>query len=171
MTSKPIQALSPAGPGLFAVAALMLVSVAGCARAAPPAVPAASCSGSAADNRALVLSFYDLGLVRRSPRQAFSQFTTEDMIEHKPDIPGGTRDAVVDYLEQLMRDLPRARWEVLRAAAEGDLVFVHARFTPDEGQASYAIADVFRLANCKIVEHWDVVGAPRDQQPNPRSRF
>jgi predicted SnoaL-like aldol condensation-catalyzing enzyme len=109
--------------------------------------------------------------VRHSPREAFAAFTTTDMIEHKPDIPGGTRAEGVNYLEMLIQELPHAKWEVLRSASDGDLVFLHARFTPDEGQPSYAIADVFRLAHCKIVEHWDVVGPPREQQPNPLSRF
>ena len=33
-------------------------------------------------------------------------------------------------LRQLIKELPDARWEVLRTVAEGDLVFLHARFTP-----------------------------------------
>jgi predicted SnoaL-like aldol condensation-catalyzing enzyme len=163
--------LSTSAPVAVAVFGFALISITSCTHLKPPPTPSGQCSGSAAENKAVVLAFYDLALVRRSPREAFAAFATEDMVEHKPDIPGGTRDAVVAYLEALMGELPNARWEILRSAAEGDLVFIHARFTIDKGQPSYAIADVFRLANCKIVEHWDVVGAPREQQPNPVSRF
>jgi predicted SnoaL-like aldol condensation-catalyzing enzyme len=150
---------------------LVLAGIFSCAPAPPQAASSSQCSGTPSDNKAVVLAFFDQGLVKHSPKNAFAAFTTEDMVEHKPDVPDGTRDAVVTYLEQLIQQLPRAKWEVLRSAAEGDLVFLHARFTPDEGAPAYAIADVFRLKNCKIVEHWDVVGPPRDGQPNPLSRF
>lgn len=78
---------------------------------------------------------------------------------------------MVDFLEGLIDELPEARWEILRTVAEEDLVFLHARFTPAPGAPPYAIADLFRIEDCAIVEHWDVVGPPREGQPNPNSRF
>jgi predicted SnoaL-like aldol condensation-catalyzing enzyme len=51
------------------------------------------------------------------------------------------------------------------------MVFLHARFTPAAGAPPYAIADIFRLKGCKIVEHWDVVAPPPKQQRNPHPRF
>jgi predicted SnoaL-like aldol condensation-catalyzing enzyme len=59
----------------------------------------------------------------------------------------------------------------LRSAAQDDLVFVHATFTPAPGAPAYVIADVFRLDGCRIVEHWDVVAAPKPDMPNPNSRY
>jgi len=93
------------------------------------------------------------------------------MVEHKADVPDGTRASVVKYLEELIGELPEAQWEVLRVAAESDLVFLHAKFVPAPGANSYAIADVFRIQDCKIVEHWDVVAPPPRDQLNPNSRF
>jgi predicted SnoaL-like aldol condensation-catalyzing enzyme len=130
-----------------------------------------NCLPSAEANKSVVLSFYQLGLTDHRSRQAFEKYASADMVEHKPDVPLGTRAAVIEFLEQLTGELPKASWEVLRVASEADLVFLHARFTPEPGSQSYAIADVFRLENCKIVEHWDVVAPPRDGQPNPNSRF
>jgi predicted SnoaL-like aldol condensation-catalyzing enzyme len=118
-----------------------------------------------------VLSFYREGLIGRQPRSAFERYTSRGFVEHKPDVEGGTREATIAYLEQLIKDVPDPHWEILRTASDGDLVFLHARFTPAAGAPAYAVADVFRLDNCLIVEHWDVVGAPREQQPNPHSRF
>ena len=92
-------------------------------------------------------------------------------VEHKPDVPNGGRAAVADFLEGLIKELPDAKWEILRTVAEKNLVFLHARFTPAPGAPPYAIADIFRIDNCVIVEHWDVVGPPRDGQPNSNSRF
>lgn len=135
---------------------------------------AGACSSSPDANRKLVLHFYQRALVDKKPREAFEHHASETFVEHKPDIPGGTREATIVFLEGLIKDMPAARWEILRSAAQDDLVFVHVRFTPAPGAPEYAIADVFRVADCRIVEHWDVVAAgPARDAPkvNPNPRF
>jgi predicted SnoaL-like aldol condensation-catalyzing enzyme len=129
------------------------------------------CEGSADANRTIVLSFYEEGLVRRSPASAFMRYMAPDFVEHKPDVPEGTRQATAQFLAQIIADLPSARWEIVRTIAQGDMVFLHARFTPAADAPAYALADIFRLRDCKIVEHWDVVGPPPKEQRNPNSRF
>ncbi|GAA0654434.1 nuclear transport factor 2 family protein [Brevundimonas lenta] len=153
-------------PGLFLIACIT-------ALAAGPALAgeAADCDGSPAANRELVVAFYTLGLVERQPQPAFERYVAPDFVEHKPDIPGGTREAAVDFLGGIIRDVPTARWEILRSAAQDDLVFVHARMTPAPGAGVYALADIFRVEDCRIVEHWDVVGGPTDMAVNPHPRF
>lgn len=126
---------------------------------------------SAERNRQIVMEFYRQALTARAPREAFERYVAPDFVEHKPEIDGGTREATVDFLEQLIGALPDPRWEVLRSAAQDDLVFLHARFTPVPDAPAYAIVDVFRLADCRIVEHWDVVAPPREASANPHSRF
>jgi predicted SnoaL-like aldol condensation-catalyzing enzyme len=148
------------------------LATAGCAGVGSgPGAQAASCRPSAETHRSTVVAFYREALIGRAPRSAFERHVSPDFIEHKPDVPLGTRDATVAFLEKLLSEVPDPRWEILRTIAEGDLVFVHARFTPANGAPPYAIADVFRLDHCLIVEHWDVVGPPREQQPNPNPRF
>lgn len=143
---------------------------AGCASPAA-AQGSAPCRGSAAENCETVLAFYRLGLVGLQARRAFDAHVSADFIEHKPDVPGGTREATIAFLETLIASLPQARWQILRTIAEGDLVFLHARFSPAPGAPDYAIADVFRLRDCRIVEHWDVVAGPPETQANPNPRF
>lgn len=132
---------------------------------------AAKCDGSAEANRQVVLAFYNEGLVALQPRAAFEKYMTADFVEHKPDVPEGTREAAATFLEELIADVPEPRWEVLRTIAEGNMVFLHGRFRPAAQAEPYAIADVFRLENCKIVEHWDVVAPPPKEQRNPNPRF
>lgn len=122
-------------------------------------------------NRKIVLIFFSLGLMERQPRKAFQRYVSEDFIEHKPDVPLGTREATIAYLEGLINNLPTARWEPIRTIADGEFVLVHARFTPALGAEPYAIADIFRLRNSLIVEHWDVVAPPPAQRRNPYPRF
>lgn len=157
---------------MFRVALVAFVlATAGCAGV--PAEPRSrtSCTPTVEASRDLVLSFYRLALIDKQPRAAFGKYVSPDFVEHKPDVPTGGRDAVVDFLEGLLKDLPDARWEILRTVAEEDHVFLHARFTPAPGAPAYAIADLFRIQDCSIVEHWDVVGPPREGQPNTNSRF
>jgi predicted SnoaL-like aldol condensation-catalyzing enzyme len=122
-------------------------------------------------NRDTVLAFYRLGLQDKQPTQAFARFMASDFIEHKPDVSDPTREGSAAFLEKLMLELPAATWEVVRTIAEYDLVFLHARFVPTPGAPAYAIADVFRLQDGLIVEHWDVVAGPSVSPKNPYSRF
>jgi predicted SnoaL-like aldol condensation-catalyzing enzyme len=51
------------------------------------------------------------------------------------------------------------------------MVFLHARFTPPVGAPAYALADIFRVKDYKIIEHWDVVAAPRKNSAIPTAGF
>lgn len=128
-------------------------------------------STSADLNRTTVLEFYRLGLEGREPVKAFARFVAPDFMEHKPDVESPTREGSAAFLEKLMLELPAATWEVLRTIAEDDFVFLHARFVPAPGALPYAIAEVFRLHEGLIVEHWDVVAGPPGNPKNPHSRF
>jgi predicted SnoaL-like aldol condensation-catalyzing enzyme len=153
---------------LFAAAAL---SLSGCVTTDATLAASTKCDGSTEANRQVVLAFYKEGLVGREPSQAFLRYMSPNFVEHKPDVPKGTREAAAGFLAQIMADVPEARWEIIRTIAEGDMVFLHARFTPAPGAPAYALADIFRLRDCKIIEHWDVVAAPPKEQRNPNSRF
>ena len=152
----------------FVVLALAMLFCSG-AHAGTTDKPA--CETSTENSRKLVLAFYNQALVDKEVRPAFERYVSPGFVEHKPDVPGGTRDAVIGFLEGLVKELPDAKWEILRSVAEDDLVFLHARFSPAPGAPPYAIADLFRIEHCAIVEHWDVVGPPREGQPNTNSRF
>ena len=135
------------------------------------AAAAATCQPSATAHRQLVADFYKQALIDKQPKAAFAKYMAPDFVEHKPDVPLGTREAAADYLDGLIKEMPDPKWEVLRIVAEGDLVALHARFTPAAGAPAYAIADFFRLKDCKIVEHWDAVAGPPKEQVNPKPRF
>ncbi len=122
-------------------------------------------------NRDVVLEFYRVGLVGRHPKEAFARFMAADFVEHKPDVSVPTREGAAEYLAELMLELPDASWEVVRTIAEDDHVFLHARFVPTPGAPAYAIADIFRLHEGRIVEHWDVVAGPPVNPKNPHPRF
>ena len=132
---------------------------------------APTCDSSSEGSRKIVIAFYTEALIEKRVRAAFERYVSPALVEHKPDVPAGSRSVVVDFLEGIVKEVPGAKWEIVRTIAENEMVFLHARFTPAPGAPPYAIADVFRLEDCKIVEHWDVVEPPRDGMPNTNSRF
>lgn len=128
------------------------------------------CDASPAANKDVVLQFYALALRDFKVREAFDRYSDPNFIEHSEDTPGGTVAGTVKFLESLIARFPRRSWEVIRSAADGDLVFLHVRFTPVPGKPATAISEIFRLTNCKLVEHWDVIAEPPTKTVNPNSR-
>lgn len=121
--------------------------------------------------RSVVVAFYEQALQAFEVRQAFARYMAPDFIEHSSDAPGGTTEGIVTFLEGLIRKSPKPRWEIVRTIAEGDLVFLHARFTPAPDAPPVAVAEIFRVRNGKIIEHWDVIAPTPEQPVNPRSMF
>ena len=130
-----------------------------------------SCQPGTSTNRAVVEAFYHRALIEKQPKAAFQEYVSPEFVEHKPDVPNGTREATAEFLVELIKGMPDPKWKVLRSVAEGDLVALHVQFTPAPDAPAYAIADFFRLKDCKIVEHWDAVAGPPEEQVNPRPRF
>jgi predicted SnoaL-like aldol condensation-catalyzing enzyme len=122
-------------------------------------------------NRAIVLEFYELGLIQKRLAEAFERYVAEGFVEHKPDVEGGDRDGTLAVLTALTEALPNCRWELVRTIAEKDHVFLHAKFFPSPEAPPYAVGDIFRLTNGKIVEHWDIVAPPNPTAKNPNDRF
>src|SRR4029077_2094277 len=74
-------------------------------------------------------------------------------IQHSAHIPPGR-----DGLFNLVRSAPsEMRYENHAAAADGDHVLLHGRFTHNGRPRSWVAGDVIRVANGVIVEHWDTL--------------
>lgn len=150
------------------LALLGTLAVAGCD---PGPAPEDIETPAECSNGEVVTRFYEQALVRREVRAGFEAHMSADFVEHKPDVPTGDREGTIRALEGLIAEFPEAKWEVIRVVAEGDLVAIHARATLAPGMDPYAVADFFRVENCRIVEHWDVVAGPVEGARNPHSRF
>lgn len=131
---------------------------------------AAKAAGSAAANKALVLKAYqalfgdhDLGAVDR--------YWAKDYIQHNPYMADGT-EAVKQFVEKIgLLKAPKFTVEFLRVAAEGDLVFVQTRQPKMGDNPEMVIVDIFRVANGKIAEHWDVMQAVPADAVNKRPMY
>ena len=123
---------------IFAVA----LSLASCAHVPNAQHLETSCHSSPEANRQIVLAFYDQALIKRKVREAFETYVREDFVDHKTSLTASTRAAAITYLEGLIKEVPNPSWEVLRTAAEGDLVFMHNRFIPEPNAPAFAIANI-----------------------------
>lgn len=73
-------------------------------------------------------------------------------IQHNPAVPNGS-----DVLKGWVGNLgPDFKYEPGMVVAEGDLVMMHGRYSGMGPKAMIGV-DIFRLANGKIVEHWDIL--------------
>jgi predicted SnoaL-like aldol condensation-catalyzing enzyme len=92
-------------------------------------------------------------------------------VEHSADSPGGTAQSTVDFLDGLIKKSPEPKWEIVRVIAEGDLVFLHVRFTPAKGATPVIVGEIFRVRNGKLAEHWDIIQHAPEHPVNPNPVF
>lgn len=79
-----------------------------------------------------------------------------DLIQHNPDLPDGAT-ALKAFLPKLFGELmPDLEWRILRTIAEDDMVVVHSHAVPAPGALGMSVVDIFRVADGRIVEHWDL---------------
>ena len=97
---------------------------------------------------------------------ALERYWAPDYIQHNPQMPDGT-----DGLVAAMRSMPSdAKYEMGAITGEGDIVFVHGRYTGIAPTPLIAV-DIFRVAEGKIVEHWDVLQPEEQQTASGRPMF
>lgn len=114
---------------------------------------AAQVSAAPSTPREVVTAFYTEGFVQRDIAGAAQRYIGDHYIQHNPGVADG-RDAFVRVLGPVVKD-PKYSTSIVRLVADGDIVVVYAKSVYD-GKAQ-AVADIFRVADGKIVEHWDVI--------------
>jgi len=136
----------------------------------PAAVEARRPDDFQARNKALVLECLDLIFNQKDFATARTRCFGATYIQHNPRAPDGP-DAILALMGKFLADTPQYAIEVKRAAADGDLVWVHYRATPAPGAPARAVVDIFRVANGKLVEHWDVTQPVPETSANTNTMF
>ena len=124
-------------------------------------------SNSTEANKALVLAGIKGVFIDRDP-SAVDRLFSANYRQHNPQIPTGPA-AIKALLGNLARDF---KYEPGRVMADGDYVSIHGRYT-GWGPKPMIAVDIFRVANGKIAEHWDVMQeeVPAAQSANGNSMF
>jgi predicted SnoaL-like aldol condensation-catalyzing enzyme len=104
------------------------------------------------DNKALVLEAFDT-LFNKRDYKAAERFWSDRYIQHSSHIEPGR-----DGLFTLVRNAPATmRYEHGLILAEGDFVIVHGRFSNTGRPVAWIAADVVRIEDGRLAEHWDVL--------------
>ncbi len=105
------------------------------------------------DTKAFVLEAFDTLFNKRDFEGAL-KFWSADYIQHSAHIAPGR-----DGLFNLVRGAPETvRYENQLIVANGDHVILHGRFTGrGEGMPNWIAADIVRMENGVLAEHWDVL--------------
>jgi predicted SnoaL-like aldol condensation-catalyzing enzyme len=107
---------------------------------------------SSEETKTMVLEAFDTLFNKRDYAKA-ATFWSETYIQHSAHIAPG-RDGLFD----LVRSLPATlRYENALVLAEGDFVMLHGRFSGNGQPHALIAADILRMENGRLAEHWDVL--------------
>lgn len=103
-------------------------------------------------NKAFVLQAFDV-LFNKRDYAAAERFWSPNYIQHSAHIEPG-REGLFDLIKSLP---PTLKYEPGTIVAEGDYVIVHGRFSGFGQPVSWIAADIVRVKDGVLAEHWDVI--------------
>ena len=119
-------------------------------------------------NKALVLEAFDI-LFNQRDYVAAERYWSPHYIQHSAHIAPG-REGLFNLIKSVP---PTLKYESGMIVAEGDLVIVHGRFSNLGLPVNWIAADIVRIQNGILVEHWDVIQdeATEEQSKSGRPMF
>ncbi len=120
------------------------------------------------NNKALVLEAFDT-LFNKRDYVAAERYWPPHYIQHSAHIELG-REGLFNLIKSIP---PTLKYEPGAIVAEGDLVIVHGRFSGFGAPVNWIAADIVRILNGILVEHWDVIQdeASREQSKSGLPMF
>src|SRR6201987_4187267 len=103
-------------------------------------------------NKELVLKAFDALFNRRDYAEA-ERYWSPRYIQHSAHIKPG-REGLFDLVKELP---PTLKYEPGVILADGDYVIVHGRFSGFGQPVNWVAADILRIKDGLLVEHWDVI--------------
>jgi predicted SnoaL-like aldol condensation-catalyzing enzyme len=103
-------------------------------------------------NKALVLAAFDT-LFNLRDYAAAQRFWSPHYIQHSAHIEPG-REGLFNLIKSIP---PTLKYEPGIIVAEGNYVIVHGRFSGFGQSVNWIAADILRIENGILVEHWDVI--------------
>jgi predicted SnoaL-like aldol condensation-catalyzing enzyme len=114
-------------------------------------------------NKAVVLEAFDT-LFNKRDYVAAERYWSPTYIQHSAHIAPG-REGLFNLIKSLP---PTLKYEAGLLVADGDFVIVHGRFSGFGVPVNWIAADILRINDGVLVEHWDVI-QDEATQTNPRA--
>lgn len=108
----------------------------------------------APSNKATAIAFLQMAAAG-DVREAFRTHVSDAFKHHNPYF-AGSREALLQAMEQSYAAEPNKAFEVVRAIEDGDAVAVHSHLQRADKQLEYAVVHILKFANGKIIEMWDI---------------
>jgi predicted SnoaL-like aldol condensation-catalyzing enzyme len=103
-------------------------------------------------NKAFVLKAFDT-LFNKREYTAAERFWSPHYIQHSAHIAPG-REGLFDLIKSLP---PTLKYEAGTIVSEDNFVIVHGRFSGFGAPVNWIAADILRIEDGLLVEHWDVI--------------
>jgi predicted SnoaL-like aldol condensation-catalyzing enzyme len=103
-------------------------------------------------NKAFVLNAFDT-LFNKRDYAAAERFWSPNYIQHSAHIEPG-REGLFELVKAAPPDM---RYENALIVANGDHVMLHGRFANVGQPADWIVADIVRIEDGLLAEHWDVI--------------
>jgi predicted SnoaL-like aldol condensation-catalyzing enzyme len=103
-------------------------------------------------NKKLVLEAFDT-LFNKRDYEAAERYWTPNYIQHSAHIPPG-REGLFNLIKSIP---PTLRYEPGTVVAEGEFVMLHGRYSGLGLPLNWIVADIVRMNDGILVEHWDVI--------------
>jgi predicted SnoaL-like aldol condensation-catalyzing enzyme len=120
-------------------------------------------------NKAMVLAFYEK-IVNQRDFEGARGYVGSYYKQHRADVADGL-DGLRDFMERSKQATPELHAEIKRVLADGDFVVLHSHVTRSRGDRGSKHVDIFRLADGKVVEHWDIDQPIAETALNPNGPF
>ncbi len=120
-------------------------------------------------NKQTVMAFYQAALNEKDINKAI-QFIGDRYIQHNPNAADGVQ-GLRAYVQFLREKFPDSQSNIKRIIAEGDYITLHVHALREKNTRGFAIIDIFKLENNKIVEHWDVIQEIPEKSANDNGMF
>ncbi|HEY5704856.1 MAG TPA: ester cyclase [Chthoniobacterales bacterium] len=119
-------------------------------------------------NKAVAIAAFDTLFNRRDYKTA-ERFWSPHYIQHSAHIAPGR-----DGLFNLVKNSPATlRYELGLIVADGEFVIMHGRFSGFGLPVNWIVADILRMKDGVLIEHWDVIQdeATREQSKSGQPMF
>lgn len=118
----------------------------------------------------VALGFFQAAFVEKDPEKAVREFMGESYTQHNPSVTDGS-EAFLAAIGGMLSQFPDFWIEPKRVISDGELVVIHSFVKMTKDDRGTAVADIFRIADGRVVEHWDIIQPIPEESANDNTMF